>query len=151
MIKFVAFPVIIAAISILTAIPAIRYLFIVAISVLNIVVPSINCICRNIANGSITKTFTHRAGYVEDEDNVDRSCLAWGNAAFDILLKRHLIRVIGDMLNGLIHDNAVFITVRLVWLLSVRKCRERQEREDHADAHEKRKSAFSYIHYFSSF
>ncbi|MGM9556494.1 MAG: hypothetical protein ACI3VM_08720 [Oscillospiraceae bacterium] len=32
----------------------------------------------------------------------------------------------------------------------IRKCGERQEREDHADAHQKRKSAFSYIHCFSS-
>ena len=105
----------------------------------------------DISSVSLAKPLIHRAGYVEDEDNVYRSFLARGNVAFDILLKRHLILVAEDMLNGLVHDNAVCLTVLRIWLLSVRKCRERQEREYHADAHKKRKSAFSYIHYFSSF
>ena len=105
----------------------------------------------DISSVSLAKPLIHRAGYVEDEDNINRSCRARGNVAFDILLKRHLILVAGDMLNGLVHDNAVCLTVLRIWLLRIRECRERQEREDHADAHEKRKSAFSYIHYFSSF
>ena len=105
----------------------------------------------DISSVSLAKPLIHRTRYIEDEDNVYRSFLAWGNVAFDILLKRHLILVAGDMLNGLVHDNAVCLTVLRIWLLRIRKCRERQEREDHADAHEKRKSAFSYIHYFSSF
>ena len=105
----------------------------------------------DISSVSLAKPLIHRAGYVEDEDGIDRSRRARGNAAADVLLKRHLIRVVGDMRNGLVHDNAACLAVRIVWLFSVRKCRERQEREDHADAHEKRKSAFSYIHCFSSF
>ena len=73
----------------------------------------------DISSVSLAKPLIHRAGYVEDEDNVYRSFLARGNVAFDILLKRHLILVAEDMLNGLVHDNAVCLTVLRIWLLSV--------------------------------